>query len=234
MPSGYDAAVGAFPDSLTPDANDRVYVGGVLTRATLVEAYTRGIFPWRGGEQIPWYCPDPRAVLRAGHMHVTHSLAKRARNGRFTVAFDHDFRGAMLRCAHTPRGGEPETWITPDMLAAYGALHDEGIAHSLEIYQSGQPVGGLYGLTFGRIFHGESMYHLVADSSKLALWAMSDALAAHGVELIDCQVPTAHMLRLGAERWPRARYLARLAENSTQSSLHHSWHDWRVESLPTF
>ncbi len=222
----------AFPEVLLPDANDRVFIGGTLTPATVIEAYTRGLFPWRGGESIPWYCPDPRAVVPAGQLHVTRSLAKRARTSGFRIAFDHDFRGAMLRCATTRRADELESWITPDMLETYGALHDAGIGHSVEVYARGAPVGGLYGLSFGRFFHGESMYHHLRDASKLALWALGEALAARGFELIDCQVPTDHLLRLGAECWPRSRYLARLAVNASAPSHHHSWRDWRVDCLP--
>jgi len=221
-----------FPEQLEPDANGLAFVGADFAQPTIVEAYRRGLFPWRGGPEIPWYCPDPRAIVRAGALHVTHSLAKRARNAGLAVAFDHDFRGTMLRCATTRRRHEQTTWISPDVIEGYCALHAAHLAHSVEVYLGDEPVGGLYGLTFGRFFHGESMYHRTRDASKLALWALSDALAAHGFELIDCQVPTDHLLRLGAEAWPRARYLASLTVNASAPSLHETWRSWRADCLP--
>ncbi|HEU0035028.1 MAG TPA: leucyl/phenylalanyl-tRNA--protein transferase [Kofleriaceae bacterium] len=223
----------AFPDVLIPDADGLVFTGGTLTRETIVEAYTRGVFPWRGGRAIPWYSPDPRAVLRPGAMRVARSLAKRARHAGLAVAFDRDFRGTMVRCATTPRAHESSTWITDDMIDAYCELHAAGIAHSVEIYRADDhaPVGGLYGLTFGRLFHGESMYHLVADASKLALWCASEALAARGFTWVDCQVPTRHLMSLGAQAIPRAEYLASVRDNARWASLHESWAAWRVDHV---
>lgn len=221
-----------FPVSLTPDANGLAFIGGDLALETITEAYGRGLFPWRGGKNIPWYLPAERAVLQPGAMHVAHRLAKRAARGELTVAFDRDARGAQLRCATTPRAHEKGTWITPDMVAAYDVLRERGIAHSVEIYREGEPVGGLYGLTFGRLFHGESMYFREPDASKLALWALSEALAARGFALIDCQGATPHLLSLGAKVWPSARYLEALTLNRTAPSLHESWRDWTVTCLP--
>jgi leucyl/phenylalanyl-tRNA--protein transferase len=219
-----------FPEPLRPAPDGLVFVGGDFSRATLVEAYTRGIFPWRGGPDIPWYCPDPRAVLRPGTLRVTRSLAKRARTSGFTVAFDDDFRGAMQRCATTPRRTEQTTWITADVIEGYCALHADGIAHSVEVYDGDTPIGGLYGLAFGRIFHGESMYARARDGSKLALWSLDTALVAHGFTLLDCQVPTDHLRSLGAEIWPRARYLAHLAANGPAPPA--SWRAWCATCLP--
>lgn len=219
----------AFPPALAPDRDGLAFVGADLSLATITEAYTRGLFPWRGGKNIPWYLPDPRAVLPVGKLLTTHSLRKRAHS--FTVAFDRDPRGAQQRCATTPRQWETGTWITPDMIAAYDTLRAAHIAHSVEVYRDGQPVGGLYGLSFGRFFHGESMYFREPDASKLALWALSEALAARDFELIDCQVPTPHLLRLGAEVWPCARYLERLEANRAAPSRHESWAGWRVDCV---
>jgi leucyl/phenylalanyl-tRNA--protein transferase len=222
-----------FAAVLTPDAQGLAFVGGDLRVETVVEAYARrGLFPWRGGPHIPWYCPDPRAVLEPSRMHVSASLAKRARGGGLTVAFDGDFSGAMVRCATTPRVHEQETWITPDVREAYAALHALGIAHSVEVHRDGEPVGGLYGLTFGRFFHGESMYHRERDASKLALWALCEALAARDFLLVDCQVLTPHLASLGARPWARERYLTHLAANAGQPSHHTSWAAFRVACLP--
>lgn len=221
-----------FPAVLTPDANGLAFVGGDLTPSTITEAYTRGLFPWRGGKNIPWYLPHNRAVLVVGTMHVPHSLAKKARSGKLTVAFDKDARGAQLRCATTTREWEKGTWITPDMVTAHDLLRARGVSHSVEVYRDGEPVGGLYGLTFGRFFHGESMYFKEPDASKLALWALSEALAKRGFVLIDCQVPTPHLLSLGAEVWSSAHYLAELSRNRGVSSLHESWAPFKVDCLP--
>ena len=215
----------AFPERLEPDRNGRVYVGADLQPATIIEAYRRGLFPWRGGPAIPWYCPDPRAVLPVGAIRIARSLARRARDPDLVIAFDRDLRGAIERCATTPRRREATTWIAPDVIDAYAALGEPGIAHCVEVYRAGVPVGGLYGVTFGSIFHGESMYFRERDASKLALAALARAGAAHGLSLIDCQVPTSHLERLGAERWPRERYLAYLASDRAPS-LHRSWADW--------
>ncbi len=223
-----------FPDPLTPDASGLAFVGGELSREALVEAYGRGLFPWRGGADVPWYCPDPRGVLRVGALRVSRSLAMRARNGGVSVAFDVDFRGVMQRCANTARRHESSTWITEDIVAAYSALHDVGIAHAVEVYREGVPIGGLYGLTFGGIFHGESMYHRAPDGSKLALWALHEALRVRGFWVIDCQVPSPHLIRLGAERWPAREYLALLARNAHRPSAHHDWSTWRVACLPAW
>jgi leucyl/phenylalanyl-tRNA---protein transferase len=214
-----------FPEPLVPDADGLVFVGASFAQATIVEAYTRGLFPWRGGRAIPWYCPDPRAVIVPGQMRIARSLAKRGRAG-LVAAFDRDFRGAMERCATTVRRDETSTWITPDMIDAYCALHAAGIAHCVEIYDGDTPVGGLYGLAFGRFFHGESMYHRVRDASKLALWALDRALAARGYTVLDCQVPTRHLMSLGAEAWTRARYLRALAANAGAPSDRESWQSW--------
>lgn len=205
-----------IPDPLVPDARGRVFVGGTLDVPTIVDAYTRGCFPWRGGVDIPWYCPNPRAVLLPGTFHASASLRKRRR--RFTVAFDRDTLGAQRRCATTPRAYETDTWITPDMLAVYEELVALGYAHSVEAYLDDVPVGGLYGLVFGKIFHGESMYFIEPDASKIALWALSDHCAARGFTLIDCQVQTPHMRTLGVVEWPRAKYLAAVTSNAGVAS----------------
>jgi leucyl/phenylalanyl-tRNA--protein transferase len=216
-----------FPDELFPDATGLAFTGGTLDVDTIVTAYRRGLFPWRGGVDIPWYLPDPRAVLPVGKFRASRSLEKRRRNGGFTIAFDRDTLGTQRRCATTDRKWEiQETWITPDMMAVYEQLVARGIAHSVEVYRGDTPVGGLYGLAFGNFFHGESMYFHERDASKLALWTLSDVLAERGFELIDCQVPTPHMTSLGVEAWPRAKYLARLAANRDAPSRHESWASW--------
>lgn len=220
-----------LPDPAPADARGLVHVGGDLAPETVIAAYRKGLFPWRGGPNIPWYSPDPRGVALAGTVHLSRRTRKRARHAGWTIAFDRDFAGAMQRCATTPRAHETDTWITADVIDAYVELHRRGIGHAVEVYAGDEPVGGLYGLSFGRFFHGESMYARATDASKLALWALSQALAARGFALIDCQVLTPHLASLGAMAWPRPRYLAALAANAAAPSLHRSWADWAPPAL---
>lgn len=220
-----------LPDPTTADRNGLVHVGGDLDPETVIAAYRKGLFPWRGGPRIPWYSPDPRGVVAAGAVHLSRRTRKRARHAGWTIAFDRDFPGAMRRAATTPRAYETDTWITADVIESYVELHRRGIGHAVEVYADDEPIGGLYGLSFGRFFHGESMYFRTTDASKLALWALSEALAARGFALIDCQVPTRHLASLGAEAWPRPRYLAALAANAAAPSQHGSWADWAPPAL---
>lgn len=221
-----------LPDPSTADARGLVHVGGDLAPETVIAAYRKGLFPWRGGPNIPWYSPDPRGVVAAGAVHLSRRTRKRARHAGWTIAFDRDFAGAQQRCATTPRAYETDTWITADIVETYVELHRRGIGHAVEVHAAdGEPIGGLYGLTFGRFFHGESMYFRATDASKLALWALSEALAARGFALIDCQVLTRHLASLGAVAWPRPRYLAALAANADAPSAHTSWAAWAPPSF---
>ncbi len=215
-----------LPDPRTADRHGLVYVGGALEPDTVIAAYRKGLFPWRGGDAVPWYSPDPRGVALVGAVRPGGKTRQRARSQGWTIAFDRDFAGTMHRCATTPRAHETSTWITPDVIACYVELHRRGVGHAVEVYAGDQPIGGLYGLTFGRFFHGESMYFHATGASKLALWALSEALAARGFELIDCQVPTRHLASLGGVAWPRSHYLQRLAANAGAPSRHASWADW--------
>ncbi|PIE14687.1 MAG: leucyl/phenylalanyl-tRNA--protein transferase, partial [Proteobacteria bacterium] len=212
--------IGAFPDVLCADADGLVWVGADLRPETVLEAYSRGLFPWRGDDPIPWYCPQPRAVLFPERFHASRSLRKLARQGRYEVDFDRDFRAVMTACARIPRAHEEGTWISPRMIDSYCELHRRGVAHSVEVRgRDGLLVGGLYGLTLGGFFFGESMFSAAPNSSKLALMALAANMAARGMELIDCQVPTRHLLGLGAEAIGRAAYLTRLARTLQRPSL---------------
>lgn len=220
----------AFPDELRADSSGLCWVGADLRPETLIEAYSRGLFPWEGRPPIPWFCPDPRCVLDPRGLRVSRSLAKRARRGDLAVRFDHAFRETMEACATIPRAHEDGTWITPAMVDAYEALHARGVAHSVEVVDGdGALVGGLYGLTLGRFFFGESMFSRVPDGSKLALWGLCRAMADRGLELVDCQVPTRHLLSLGAVPIPRRTYLTALGRTLAHPPLHHPWSDWRVD-----
>jgi len=216
----------AFPDAAEPDEYGLVFVGGVLTAPSLIEAYTRGFFPWTGEHPIPWFSPDPRLVLFPENFRTTRRFRRTLRRGRFAIRFDTDFGEVIRSCATIPRPGQRGAWITDNMIASYTQLHRLGIAHSVETYDaSGRLCGGLYGLTFGRAFFGESMFTRRPDGSKLALWGLCRFLAKEGFHFIDCQQVTAHLMRLGAVPIRRGEYLERLARALAFDSLHRNWSD---------
>ena len=168
-----------------------------------------GIFPWQG-EPLHWHSPDPRMVLLADELVVTRSLRRTMRRGTFRVTLDTAFREVMVACATVPRPGQDGTWITPEMVESYTELHRRGVAHSAEAWKGQALVGGLYGLSLGAAFFGESMFSLEADASKVAFVALVEQLRAWGLPLVDCQVYTPHLASLGAREWPRRDFLAAL------------------------
>ncbi|MCK9511664.1 MAG: leucyl/phenylalanyl-tRNA--protein transferase [Pigmentiphaga sp.] len=198
------------------DPNGLLAVGGDLSLERLRAAYRHGIFPWYSpGQPLLWWSPDPRMVLVPDSFHASANLRKRLRRlqtGRdsFEVRVDTACADVMAACA-TPRAGQPGTWITPDMQAAYLAWHRSGEVHSIETWQDGHLVGGLYGVSQGGAFFGESMFSRIPDASKVALACLVAFLDRHGVELIDCQQETSHLASLGARPMTRAVFLDRLA-----------------------
>jgi len=202
-----------FPrrERVKPGPNGLVGIGGDLRPKTLIEAYSKGIFPWDGDQPIPWYSPDPRMILRPEDFRANRALRKLERQGRLEVAFDTRFADVMRACAAVPREGQDGTWITEGMVRSYGTLHERGIAHSVEVYEDGALVGGLYGLALGRMFFGESMFHTRRDASKLALWTLCERLRVRGFVAVDCQQETPHLASLGAAPIPRAEFLDLLA-----------------------
>ncbi|MCL7462684.1 leucyl/phenylalanyl-tRNA--protein transferase [Pseudomonas sp. NW5] len=186
--------------------------GGDLSPERLLAAYRHGCFPWfSAGQPILWWSPDPRMVLFPEELHVSHSLRKLLRQQRFEIRLDHDFAAVIKACAE-PRAYAEGTWITPAMQAAYLELHRQGIAHSVEAWQDGELVGGLYGLALGRLFFGESMFSRRSNASKVAFVSLVERLRDAGFVLIDCQMHTEHLQRLGARPIPRpvfADYLQR-------------------------
>jgi leucyl/phenylalanyl-tRNA--protein transferase len=203
----------AFPpvDSALEEPDGLLCAGGDLSPQRLLAAYRRGVFPWYAeGQPILWWSPDPRAVLFPGEFKVSRSLAKAVRNRGFTVTFDQDFSSVIRHCGD--RQLRPEgTWISPDMCQAYARLHDLGYAHSVETWHDGDLVGGLYGVALGRVFFGESMFSTERDASKVALHALVRALLSRNDAMIDCQVTSAHLERLGVRAIPRSEFIARLA-----------------------
>lgn len=191
--------------------NGLLAAGGDLSPERLLDGYRRGIFPWfSGSDPILWWSPNPRMVLFPEELKISRSLAKTLRNRRYEVRFDCRFDAVMAGCA-APRDGEPGTWISGEMLDAYGRLHRLGHAHSVETWIDGDLAGGLYGVAIGRIFFGESMFSRARDASKIALAALVAHLESTGFRLIDCQMRTRHLESLGAREVPR-RQFARLLE----------------------
>jgi len=204
-----------FPPTRTalPEPNGLLAAGGRLTPARLLAGYRRGIFPWyEEGQPVLWWTPDPRAVLLPGDLRVSRSLAKTVRNGGYMVSVDQAFRSVIDGCA-APRA-EAGTWITDEMIRAYCRLHELGHAHSLEVWHQGELAGGLYGVTVGRVFFGESMFSRMRDASKVALVHLVARLEDSGFGLIDCQLPTSHLASLGARLVPRPRFESLLDEMS--------------------
>jgi leucyl/phenylalanyl-tRNA--protein transferase len=186
--------------------------GADLSPQRLLAAYRRGIFPWFSpGEPILWWSPDPRMVLYPERIKISRSLTKTLRNGDYTVRFDSVFDRVIAACAMTPRAGQSGTWITPAMQAAYLRLHVQGIAHSVETWQDGKLVGGLYGLAIGRAFFGESMFSHRTDASKIALAHLCVHLKRRDFGIIDCQMETAHLKSLGAYPIPRDDFIAQVS-----------------------
>ncbi len=203
----------AFPPADHADADGLLAVGGDLRPERLLTAYRSGIFPWYGrGLPILWHSPDPRYVLDPAAIHVPHSLRRTIKRKTFEVRYDTAFEQVVDACARAPRPSQKGTWITPEMKAAYLALHHMGHAHSVESWASGELEGGLYGVALGAIFFGESMFARAPDASKVALVHLAQRLSEWGFRLIDCQMETAHLARFGAQAWPRKRFLRALKE----------------------
>jgi leucyl/phenylalanyl-tRNA---protein transferase len=229
IPALLDADRGtAFPDPelALRDPDGLLAIGGDLSPARLLQAYRQGIFPWYShGQPILWWSPDPRLVFRTDRLHLSRRFRRALRRSRWQVVADRDFAAAIDACAAAPRPGQAGTWITPPMREAYLALHRLGHAHSIEVREGDALVGVLYGVAVGRMFFGESMASLRPGGSKVALAAL--VLRLHGWDwpLLDAQVENPHLLRLGAERWPRRRFLEQVA---ALAAMPEPAGDWRT------
>ncbi len=199
--------------------------GGDLSPARLLNAYASGIFPWfSDGQPILWWSPDPRMLFRTDGVHLSARFRRELRQSSWEVRADTAFADVIEACAGTPRAGQRGTWITPAMQDAYIALHRLGHAHSIEVFDGARLVGGLYGVAIGRMFFGESMFSTASGGSKLALAALAHRLGEWGWPLIDAQVENPHLLRMGAQSWPRAAFVSAIPALCQQSSgLPPSW-----------
>lgn len=213
-----------FPDPRDADTHGLVAFGGTFEPAVLLAAYTQGIFPWPS-EELPyaWFCPDPRLILPLDAVHVSRSLQKTIRRGRFTVTFDTAFEQVIEACSEADRDGQAGTWITDELIEGFLELHHEGFAHSVETWQDGQLAGGLYGLAVGAAFCGESMFFHQPDASKVAFVHLLERLQSYGFHFVDCQVHTEHLTRFGAHEIPRDKFLHRLDRALDAPTWRGSW-----------
>jgi leucyl/phenylalanyl-tRNA---protein transferase len=214
-----------FPPPDYADPSGLIAVGGDLSSERLLEAYRVGIFPWYSDDQpILWWSPDPRFMLELDEFKISRSLQKTLRRKVFQVTFDRVFEEVIASCSVVPREGQRGTWITQEMRDAYLELHGLGYAHSVESWFGGKLVGGLYGVSLGKAFFGESMFHHKTDASKVALATLVEKLKSWGFHFIDSQMTTEHMMSLGAKEVPRRIFLKRLQSALRHSTKRGKWH----------
>ena len=210
------------PSAATPEGI--VALGGDVRPERLIAAYASGIFPWPAeGHPLLWFSPDPRFVLRPEALHVGRSLGKALRRGRYRISMDEAFNEVIDACAHASRPGQDGTWITTELRNGYVRLHQLGFAHSVEAWEGDRLVGGLYGVSLGSAFFGESMFARAPDASKVAFAILVRVLERWSFAFVDCQVHTPHLERFGAEHWSRERFLAELETSLDQPTRRGSW-----------
>ena len=222
-----------FPRPELAEPDGLLAVGGDVRPERLLAAYSLGIFPWSSeDEPILWWCPHPRAVLEPDQLHVSRSLKKRLRQGRFTVSCDRAFEQVIHACAHTRLDVGEDTWLYPELARSFLTLHQAGLAHSVEVWSGAELVGGLYGLQLGNAYFGDSMFSTGRDTSKVAFVHLVAYLRAIGVELIDCQLPTPHLSSLGVGEISRRSFLKRLRAAMEKVTPQHPW-SWPPPGLTT-
>ena len=214
-----------FPPAEEAEDDGLLAVGGDLTKERLLAAYSRGIFPWyEVGQPILWWSPDPRLVLNPKELRISRSLRKVLRKQQFEIRFDSAFQQVIKACADVRTEQGKGTWIIPEMQQAYTELHQEGYAHSVESWLNGELVGGLYGISLGQCFFGESMFSTVSDSSKAALVALAEFSKQVGIKIIDCQMTTQHLLSMGAREIDRQSFLRKLNQYLEKPDIKGSWY----------
>ncbi len=220
-----------FPDPRQAADHGLVAVGGDYRPELLVTAYAHGIFPWpTKGLSHAWFSPNPRMVLLPEQLHVSRSLRKTLRKGRFHVTYDTAFDQVMGCCADAERGGQRGTWITDELMVGFTQLHELGLAHSVESWHGDRLAGGLYGLALGGVFCGESMFHTETDASKVAFVTLVDRLRLWGFRMVDCQSHNRHLAQFGARKWPREHFLDDLELAIREATRRGKW--TRTEEIP--
>ena len=213
-----------FPDPSMAEDEGLLAVGGDLSAKRLLLAYSQGIFPWYSdSDTILWWSPDPRMIVLPNEFKPSKSLRQTLRTKGFEVKFDQAFEQVIYACSNVKREGEGGTWITEEMKSAYNHLHELGFAHSVETYQDGTLVGGLYGVSLGKAFFGESMFHYRRDASKVAFYFLVKRLVEWDFHLIDSQVETMHLKSLGGRLIPRKEFLRFLSSSLKHPSIIGKW-----------
>ncbi|RLA91985.1 MAG: leucyl/phenylalanyl-tRNA--protein transferase [Deltaproteobacteria bacterium] len=201
-----------FPRPEEAEENGLLAVGGDLSLKRLLLAYRLGIFPWYSEESpILWWSPDPRLILEPENLKISKSLNKVIKKGIFSITMDQAFEAVIRGCAQAQRPDARGTWIVDDMISAYCRLHQAGFAHSVESWFEGKLVGGLYGVSLGKVFFGESMFYQMKNASKVAFVYLVRLLQIWGFDMIDCQITTSHLINFGAHEIPRSQFLKRLS-----------------------
>ena len=209
-----------FPDPQVANEHGLVAVGGDLSPQRLITAYRIGLFPWYNpGEQILWWCLDPRLILLPPELKVSKSMRSAFNQNKFKVTYDNAFEQVMRACQTKTREGQDGTWISEEIISAYTRLHQLGYAHSVEVWQENQLVGGLYGVAIGKCFFGESMFAKISNASKFGFITLVQKLKEQGVWLIDCQQETTHLMSLGAKPIPRDVFLTILKRNQENNDF---------------
>ena len=223
--AGTDKNRHIFPDPRKMGEEDIALVGGNLSSDLLLNAYQLGLFPWYNpGEPVLWWCPRERMILHPSQVHVSHSMRNVLNSGHFHITADRDFEEIMVACAHIPRPGQDGTWITDEIIDNYLKLHKLGYAHSIEVRdRTGEIVGGLYGVSIGKAFFGESMFSLAANASKFAFIKLCQRLNELDFTLIDCQVYTPHLESLGAQPVSREDFLDQLDIALQRATVKGNW-----------
>ena len=221
-----------FPNPLESGSEGLLAYGGDLQSERLLSAYAQGIFPWYDEEPILWYSPDPRALIPVSDLCVNRSLRRTLRRAPYGVSFDTCFRQVIEACASVPRPGQSGTWIGSDMIEAYCELHRLGFAHSVETWHEGELVGGIYGVSLGAAFFGESMFSLRADASKVALVSLVRRIESWGFHFLDCQQHTPHTEKLGAVLVPREQFLSDLSRALEDPTRRGPWTDSLASDEP--
>ena len=220
-----------FPESQFASTEGIIAIGGDLSTERLLKAYSLGIFPWfNEGSEILWWTPDPRFVLFVADLKISKSMRQVLRSSEFTVTYDTCFDKVIGNCKITKRQGQEGTWITNDMENSYIKLHELGYAHSVEVWKNKELVGGLYGVSIGQMFFGESMFSKVSNASKFGFINLVQNLKEKGFQIIDCQDYTAHLASLGADEIPRADFEKIVLNETKKEGQVGSWTNWFVSS----
>lgn len=213
-----------FPPVQFAEPDGLLAVGGDLRPERVLLAYKNGIFPWYGKEDpILWWSPDPRLVLFPSELHFSKSMRPLFNQRKYTITVDTQFDAVIEACGSISRDGQNGTWLVPAMLEAYKHLHQLGFAHSVEVWEGGNLVGGLYGVSLGRVFFGESMFSKAPNASKMGFIHFVQALQQLGFELVDCQVYTSHLASLGAREIPRREFIGHLRKYAQEPHLKGPW-----------